>query len=674
MLQDYADIGCRWPRDLLTLPFDFDGTETPPPTATDWAMASPFAFFERAADGHVFGYTPESGADAFRITTPGEVFKDRPDRPMTLILKFKEYPPETVTEPRQTPAERERADRIAVAQNKWADGVPLAGTLGEHYLVAIRGIPVPAAGWPHDAMRWHVQDRAVMFAATSDEGEAQAVHLVYLTAAGRNVIVNKGGKTRKRKLTFGPLNHPTAMVRFPAADGLGLAAALQRAEGPETGLTGWSATGRETWVLLGPLPRSDPPRGRPIVDLCDDDAVGSPAYRRYQTALADWRDAGININPAIPWETSRQDKSDFNDVLREAGLDEVRGRLRLAELAGHGLAPVPPPFRIPTASREDIADTLKEAITRFFARRWDDKPPRLLLSGAPGTGKTTLISQRLPRQVIFDRDVKQRPWRYIVMAPNHDLSEQIAARIRQSIAEENTLTGPVTVEVFRGRGDPFDEAGQIAGKYPCKNLAEVKLAILATADVNRAVCGTAKTKTQCQFRAGCAYFAQIERCAKADIVVMSHNFLFEPMPGHLYPMLDNVCAVIVEEDFTGHGVGTVELKPSVFGDDQLDRYPVLGKRRDRKSGEGNKVRDNALTIELSVLYGKISDAKDLIDASEPCLTALRIARLTEQNLDDAITLSWKRRVDDEMYPGMPLADRKERAELGSLHDLFKTAR
>ena len=101
---------------------------------------------------------------------------------------------------------------------------------------------------------------------------------------------------------------------------------------------------------------------------------------------------------------------------------------------------------------------------------------------------------------------------------------------------------------------------------------------------------------------------------------------------------------------------------------------MLGKRRDRKSGEGNKVRDNALTIELSVLYGKISDAKDLIDASEPCLTALRIARLTEQNLDDAITLSWKRRVDDEMYPGMPLADRKERAELGSLHDLFKTAR
>ena len=46
-------------------------------------------------------------------------------------------------------------------------------------------------------------------------------------------------------------------------------------------------------------------------------------------AITGWRKAGIETGSAWPWETRRQDKSDFNDLMREAGPEAVRARIEL---------------------------------------------------------------------------------------------------------------------------------------------------------------------------------------------------------------------------------------------------------------------------------------------------------------------------------------------------------
>jgi hypothetical protein len=72
-------------------------------------------------------------------------------------------------------------------------------------------------------------------------------------------------------------------------------------------------------------------------------------------------------------------------------------------------------------------------------------------------------------------------------------------------------------------------------------LSHSGLAIEAGADVTATVCGSSKSETRCRYRDGCAYFAQIERAKAADIVIVAHNFLFDPLPQAL---LDNVSAVV----------------------------------------------------------------------------------------------------------------------------------
>lgn len=182
------------------------------------------------------------------------------------------------------------SERIDPVDRRWAECVPLAGSLGETYLTGTRGIPVPAQGWP-DAIRWHARDRAVVFALTTAGGERSALHNVYVTPQATNVLgaADHKGRRRKKKLTFGIM--ADGWVRLPATTPSASPGPLQLAEGGETGLTAWRATGHETWISCGVLARFKPPRGRRLVLLCRDDDRAPrqgeavfPGHRAYRAA------------------------------------------------------------------------------------------------------------------------------------------------------------------------------------------------------------------------------------------------------------------------------------------------------------------------------------------------------------------------------------------------------
>jgi putative DNA primase/helicase len=174
------------------------------------------------------------------------------------------------------------AKRIATAQRLWKASAPVAGTLGDHYLTAHRGIPCPSHGWP-EAVRFHPDSRALIVAATLPDGTVQAVQRVRLTAGGAKISCEDAEKLSPptSKVTNGV--QVGAVIRLPARS---LDAPLLLAEGPETGLSVWAATGAETWVALGSMSRLELPAGRRMAACRDDDQRYSPADLSITRALS----------------------------------------------------------------------------------------------------------------------------------------------------------------------------------------------------------------------------------------------------------------------------------------------------------------------------------------------------------------------------------------------------
>jgi len=116
------------------------------------------------------------------------------------------------------------------------------------------------------------------------------------------------------------------------------------------------------------------------------------------------------------------------------------------------------------------------------------EPPRILLNGATGSGKTEQIGLRLPAMVAFDRDVRQRPHRVIIAFPDHSPGAKVAERYR-ALAED-AGRGEIKIAVLEGRGEPSPTKHNPWREYLCRNLDEVDLARQAgVRDVGKAVCG-----------------------------------------------------------------------------------------------------------------------------------------------------------------------------------------
>ena len=125
----------------------------------------------------------------------------------------------------------------------------------------------------------------------------------------------------------------------------------------------------------------------------------------------------------------------------------------------------------------------------------------------------------------------------------------------------------------------------------CRNPLDVELALSACADVTKAVCGTTKKDggPLCRYRGDCKYWSQLDECSKADVVFLAHNFLWERGTDHTEGVFANVGTIIVDEDPSAHGDGTVQLAMSDLGDSALERYPVRYTKGDQ-AGKPNEAK------------------------------------------------------------------------------------
>lgn len=548
----------------------------------------------------------------------------------------------------------EEQQRTDYATRLWAQAVPVATTLAERYLLEVRQIPAPTA-WP-DTVRFHSATRSLIVAATSSDGAVRAVQRIRLAPDAQKAASSVDNPTKQ---TNGVL--ASAAVRLPGDP----AGPLMLAEGPETGLSVWAATGHETWIMLGGMGGVAPPAGRRAVACRDDDPKHSPADRRLLKTVAEWTAAGHQVAVATPWPFRAYDKTDFNDALKQDGAAGVRQRVE-ASLNPGGGAPIRLPIKV-------VRERLRTAVTGFFdaTRTWAaqsdispsdagtaqtdagaagsnqptlDSPPRTSMPVHAirvdvGSGKSLTALQEAIRLLTEMRAAGDgRSAAFAI--PTHALGDELAAIFAIHAARRG-----LTAAVWRGMSAPDPDSGS---DPMCLNLEAVQDARDAMLDVYRTTCrrklsdGTFAT---CPFLETCGYERQ--RRSEADLWIIPHNLLFLEKPTAIGPL----AFLVIDESIWQDGLEGVHGKPTMLALDAVEHIEPaaadapLSSRFDQDR--------------LQYLRNRLLDV--LRPAGDGPVTAesLEMSELSLDNTREAYRLEWARFVDPGMHPGMTKAQRRE---------------
>lgn len=529
----------------------------------------------------------------------------------------------------------ERAKGIEAARQFYNHSQPVAGTLAERYLIDVRGIPAAPGGWP-DAVRWHPGTRSLLVVATTADGAVQAVQRVALDADGQNARDESG---RKIKLSRGPQDGAVVRLGGIKADG-----PLLLAEGPETGLSVWRATGYETWVTLGSMSKAELPIGRKVVACADDDAPARDfkqggAARRLKQALGQWQRARHDVVKATPWTQQREDGSDFNDLIRADGIEAVRTRIEWAMTPG---------FEAPRrVSVEDARAERDRATEAFYVAQaaWrppaeDDPapvpPPVHMVKLDTGAGKSD-AARRQGAAMLAKMRAAGDERTLAIAVPSHKLGDEQAAAF-EALPEARGLTA----RVWRGRKAPDPIT---PGKAMCHDPDAVKLVQDAGGNVQAQACGTGQPgEPTCPFFWQCGYQRQ-KRQERPDVWIMAHELLFAHKPNEM----GDLAAVVVDEAFWQDGLQDAQAFPL----DCLDG-PI-------------KTDSLVATEQLKWMRRRLLPLlRDLPDGPVPAWPLIE-AVFTPLDMANAYSAEWKRKVLPDMHPGMAADERRAAAEAAAVN-------
>jgi putative DNA primase/helicase len=412
------------------------------------------------------------------------------------------------------------------------------------------------------------------------------------------------------KQSYGPVSR--GVVRLPGR----ATGPLCFCEGVETGLSVWAATGYETWILLGSLKRAAAmaPRGRRVVLCRDDDNRTSPAAKVGKTAIRAMRAAGVDVVDAFPWGTRRADKSDFNDLAQESGLDAVRQRINLAVIDRPSIGQILVPV-------QEARKRIDRRVSEFFAvaSEWreGETPPVHALGVTVGAGKTEAAlrhSLRLLEQLRGDGDGRV----IVVAVPEHRLSAEIARRFN-ALAHEQGAN--LRARVWRGREAKRPGGG--ADARMCGDITTVREALPLAVNVDKEVCRV------CRLARNCAYVAQ--RIGDADLWIVAHNIIFHAPPPPVSRR--GVAALVIDESPWQAGLVGIEGRGIEITLDALEPGVMPAPRGKYAGARLVKTRQRLATALRAAPDGPVSRA-DLDAAGFDNETGL-----------DARRLEWRRKVD-----------------------------
>ena len=277
-------------------------------------------------------FSADEGGDLFDLVaiTHCDLNRARDDfgRVLEEAARFAVVTAEDSARARDRQADRERDARLEKQQQlyRWrlvaslqAAARPVEGTPAELYLRS-RGIkrwPTATVAYlpPVPGLYVNQPGKAALVLWTTDAAGA--------VRGGQRILINAEGRrvgSKVRKPAFADIKgYP---VRFPGQSDGG---PLIVAEGPETALSIWHATRRDTWAVLSAsnFEAAPLPLDRPVILAPDHDAPDSPAGRSFWRAVAVHLQRGCELWIAYPPERAGN-KRDYNDTLMGHGPEMVR--------------------------------------------------------------------------------------------------------------------------------------------------------------------------------------------------------------------------------------------------------------------------------------------------------------------------------------------------------------
>jgi len=484
--------------------------------------------------------------------------------------------------------------------------VPIAGTPAETYL---RRRGIVAETWP-DAVAWSAAERACVFVG-NDGG---AIQRVMLDPEGRPLLGDDG---KKRKLSLGSM--AGGAVKFAGRED----GPLVLAEGPETALAVWTATGLETWAALGVVSNKidlgDVPLDRLVIVAADDDAefTLAPSMKALGLAVSTWERSGRRVVSLWPHETRRHDKSDFADLIAETGPDAVKRRFLTV------LAPETPP-RLPRGlpvheAREGLGAMVSETINRLAETPWnrDDTatpPPAALIAAPLGLGKTEAAIR------VALKCISAGLGTIVLATPTHALNAELRDRARHQAKE---LGLDVAIEMRLGREADDPEAGD--GSKMCLNLEAVLEIEAAGLSAEEHACKSGSAR--CALFGACAF--QRQRAKSADLWLVSHAALGHTKPSEI---LDPALLIVDENPLQALLRGT-EGPTLTVGDADLDPTPRDMDKHRAWAWEADQPELVDIRRRLKPLSERVQTRLERSDLNAVGITAIQARKAAAQAMD-----------------------------------------
>ena len=369
---------------------------------------------------------------------------------------------------------------------------------------------------------------AAVVRATDAAGAVTGVQLVALQADGS--AAKHWEHDGKLKLSFGTLGG--AAVRLPGDD-----RALLLAEGPETALSCWYATGITTWCNLGSIARApldSVPLDRLIVVCADDDARNAQANKALRDAIRGWRRQGRRV---VHGEAAPADEARQIGFQRHAAGRGARGGAR----PHHGRDRGPARPRGPAGRRrgqERAAEMIDAAIDDLL----NPDPFARLASRDAGRGAVQGAAPADRHRQDRDRDPARRSeaaGRREDRLSRADASARRRAGRRGSRPRLGDKSVNVTVDIWRGRGQRAARTSPSTQCAPNPRRSPRRMPQRSIPPMSAKLCPAA---------ADCPYLAQHERTAQ--IWVAAHDLLWHAMP----PPLKGADLVVIDEGFATRGL------------------------------------------------------------------------------------------------------------------------
>lgn len=489
--------------------------------------------------------------------------------------------------------------------------------------------------------RIHEDHGCLIMLATDGTMAASAVQRVFLNSDGSRV--RDGNGTKLKKLSLGRVSGSAVKLS-------GNPDFLILAEGLETAWSLWMATGFEVWAGLGGMGNVKSMqglRGRHIILGADGEPEGTAAYLGVERALASLVERAASVKLArAPL------RLDWQDIHQSDGLGAVAAGVHAARRVGGSASPLPPYFPAPHETRSNALARQEVEMSGWFRRAeivamaardidrdkreaWEaagltaakgdpeygtqqaeksritreirarvcadyaidpdalKSPPRLLVTGGQGTGKTRevirgLVSVEDPSLVLS------------VYQPTLGKAEEFAREYA-----ERAPAGSPPVMVIRGRKAP--DPGRDDGGAMCLRHEIATKAAKLRVNVKQKICAA------CPFALDCGYLKQdadIE-AQGGGVFVMANEYLFLPSPLTAAGLRRDL--IIIDEDVTMKAAAVLEFTPS----------------RIKDSGDWTKASLNDAT-EARGVADKVHSA--VVDHPGRELEYLRSVGVTDKNL------------------------------------------